>query len=103
LQHHYSTTKQNGIAILTNAGGPGVIAADALETNGLSLAKLNESTLKALIAKLPHAASVFNPVDMLASASADQYAACLKLLLEDSDVYGVMVILPPPPMFKASL
>ncbi|HLA06309.1 MAG TPA: acetate--CoA ligase family protein, partial [Anaerolineales bacterium] len=96
-----STTKQNGIAILTNAGGPGVIAADALETNGLSLAKLNESTLKALIAKLPHAASVFNPVDMLASASADQYAACLKLLLEDSDVYGVMVILPPPPMFKA--
>jgi acetyltransferase len=101
LQRHYSTTKQNGIAILTNAGGPGVIAADALETNGLSLAKLNEPTLKALIAKLPPAASVFNPVDMLASASPDQYAACLKSLLEDSNVDGVMVILPPPPMFKA--
>jgi len=97
----YSTTKQNGIAILTNAGGPGVIAADALETNGLSLAKLNESTLKALIANLPPAASVFNPVDMLASASPEQYASCLKLLLEDPNVDGVMVILPPPPMFKA--
>jgi len=91
----------NHFAILTNAGGPGVIAADALETNGLSLAKLSDSTLKALIATLPPAASVFNPVDMLASASPDQYAACLKLLLEDSNVDGVMVILPPPPMFKA--
>ena len=97
----YSTTKQNGIAILTNAGGPGVIAADSLQTNGLSLAKLNESTLKALIADLPPAASVFNPIDMLASASPEQYASCLKLLLEDSNVDAVMVILPPPPMFKA--
>jgi acetyl coenzyme A synthetase (ADP forming)-like protein len=88
-------------AILTNAGGPGVIAGDALETNGLSLAKLSEPTLKALIANLPPAASVFNPVDMLASASPDQYAACLKVLLEDSNADGVMVILPPPPMFKA--
>lgn len=89
------------IGILTNAGGPGVIAADSLETNGLLLAKLNESTLKALSANLPPAASVQNPVDMLASASPEQYATCLKLLLEDKDVNGVMVILPPPPMFKA--
>ena len=96
-----STSGDYGIAILTNAGGPGVIAADALETNGLSLAKLNEPTLKALIAKLPPAASVFNPVDMLASASPVQYSACLKILLEDSNVDGVMVILPPPPMFRA--
>ncbi|HEX9840281.1 MAG TPA: acetate--CoA ligase family protein [Anaerolineales bacterium] len=91
----------SNFAILTDAGGPGVIAADALETNGLCLAKLNETTLKALITNLPPAASVFNPVDMLASASPSQYAACLTLLLEDSNVDGVMVILPPPPMFKA--
>ncbi|MEO8358147.1 MAG: acetate--CoA ligase family protein [Chloroflexota bacterium] len=88
-------------AILTNAGGPGVIAADALEHNGLHPAKLNEPTLKALITNLPPAASVFNPVDMLASASPETYAACLKLLLEDENVDGVLVILPPPPMFKA--
>ncbi len=88
-------------AILTNAGGPGVIAADSLEQNGLHLAKLNEPTLKALITNLPPAASVFNPVDMLASASPETYASCLKLLLEDDNVDGVLVILPPPPMFKA--
>lgn len=89
------------IGILTNAGGPGVIAADALEHHGLTLAPLGESTRAALSAELPPAASVRNPVDMLASASPAQYATCLKLLLADEAVDGVMVILPPPPMFKA--
>ncbi len=91
----------NKIGILTNAGGPGVIAADSLETNGLRMAQLSGSTLEALSASLPPAASVHNPVDMLASASPAQYATCLKLLLEDPSVDGVMIILPPPPMFKA--
>ncbi len=89
------------VAILTNAGGPGVIAADALEQNGLSLAQLNEPTLKALAATLPPSAAIHNPVDMLASASPETYAACLKLLLDDLNVDAAMVILPPPPMFKA--
>ena len=88
------------MAILTNAGGPGVIAADALETNGLLLSQLTESTLKALTTYLPPSASVHNPVDMLASASPEAYATCLKILLQDENVDGVMVILPPPPMFK---
>jgi acetyltransferase len=90
-----------GIAILTNAGGPGVIAADALELHGLTLARLSDVTLKALPTVLPAAASVTNPVDMLASASPGQYAECLKILLEDDNVEAVMVILPPPPMFSA--
>ncbi|MEK6753531.1 MAG: acetate--CoA ligase family protein, partial [Chloroflexota bacterium] len=89
-----------GIAILTNAGGPGVIAADSLETNGLVLSQLAESTLKALATTLPPSASVHNPVDMLASASPEAYATCLKILLQDENVDGVLVILPPPPMFK---
>ncbi len=88
------------IAILTNAGGPGVIAADALEINGLKLAALSDSTRKELAASLPASASVNNPVDMLASASPDTYASCLKILLNDENVNGAMVILPPPPMFK---
>ncbi len=96
----YSTTSNKGIAILTNAGGPGVIAADALETNGLVLSQLTESTLKALSSYLPPSASVHNPVDMLASASPEAYATCLKILLQDENVDGVLVILPPPPMFK---
>ena len=88
------------MAILTNAGGPGVIAADSLETNGLLLSQLTESTLEALSSYLPSSASIHNPVDMLASASPDAYATCLKFLLQDENVDGVLVILPPPPMFK---
>ena len=91
------------IAILTNAGGPGVIAADSLEQNGLTLAQLDASTLQALSANLPSSAAIHNPVDMLASASPDTYANCLKILLEDSNVDAAMVILPPPPMFKAEV
>jgi len=91
------------IAILTNAGGPGVIAADSLEQNGLSLAQLNNSTLKAFKVELSPSAAIHNPVDMLASASPDTYANCLKILLEDSNVDAAMVILPPPPMFKAEV
>src|SRR5574341_376201 len=88
------------VAVLTNAGGPGVIAADALEVNDLCLAKLNDATEKSLAAQLPAAASVHNPVDMLASASPQNYADCQKLLLDDANVDSIMVILPPPPMFK---
>ena len=93
--------KGNRIGILTNAGGPGVIAADSLEHHGLVLAQLSDSTLKHLSAILPPAANIHNPVDMLASASPSQYAECLNILLQDDGVDGVMLILPPPPMFKA--
>ena len=93
--------KGNRIGILTNAGGPGVIAADSLEHHNLMLAHLGESTLEALSATLPPAANIHNPVDMLASASSETYATCLKTLLQDKNVDAVLIILPPPPMFKA--
>lgn len=93
--------KGNRIGILTNAGGPGVIAADSLEREGLVLARLSDSTLEVLSAILPPAANIHNPVDMLASASPKQYAECLNILLKDKGVDAVMVILPPPPMFTA--
>ncbi len=89
------------MAVLTNAGGPGVLATDALEAHGLTLADLSPVTLQALRALLPPAASPHNPVDMLASASPQDYAACLGLLLDDPNVDGVLVILPPPPMYPA--
>jgi acetyl coenzyme A synthetase (ADP forming)-like protein len=95
-----SATKSKGVAVLTNAGGPGVIAADALEVNGLHFAKLSDATEKTLASMLPPASGIHNPVDMLASASPQNYADCLKLLLDDSNVDSVMVILPPPPMFS---
>ena len=93
--------KGRRVAILTNAGGPGVTAADALEANGLELAVLSETTLEGMRAVLPPFASLHNPVDILASAPPDAYAVCLKLLLEDPGVDMAMVIVPPPPAFSA--
>ena len=89
------------VAVLTNAGGPGVMAADAIEANGLLLAALGAETQDSLRELLAPAASVNNPVDMLASASPEQYAESLRLLLADESVDAVMVILPPPPMYAA--
>lgn len=96
-----SEAHPRGMVVLTNAGGPGVIAADALEAEGLPLAELRASTRAVLRDLLPPAASVANPVDMLASASPEQYAGSLQVVLDDPGVWGVLVILPPPPMFTA--
>lgn len=90
-----------GVAVLTNAGGPGVTAVDALEAHDLELAQLNPETQAGLRKFLPSAASVNNPVDMLAAATPQQYAKCLQLLLQDTAVHSVLVILPPPPMHTA--
>ena len=89
------------IAVLTSAGGPGVIASDALEIEGLSLAGLNLETEARLMELLPAAASAHNPVDMLASASPIQYARCLEILLAAPEVDGVLVITLPPPSHPA--
>ncbi|MFN2121238.1 MAG: acetate--CoA ligase family protein [Anaerolineales bacterium] len=89
------------VAILTDAGGPGVIAADAVERYGLSLAELAPDTIANLGSRLPEAASLTNPVDMLASASPIDYVHCLRLLLDDAGVDAVLIILPPPPSFPA--
>lgn len=93
--------KGRRVAVLTNAGGPGVTAADALELNGLTLADLSAETHAALKAILPAAASLHNPVDMLASASPENYADCLRLLLADPGVDMALVIAPPPPASSA--
>ena len=82
----------NRVAILTNAGGPGILAADACEANGLELVELGKETMAALRTFLPAAASVGNPVDMIASASAEQYRRSLELLLEEPGVDAVIVI-----------
>ena len=93
--------KGDRVAILTNSGGPGVTAADAVELEGLQLAELASQTIEAFKVYLPSAASLHNPVDMLASASPENYAQSLQLLLQDPGVDSVLVITPPPPMFSA--
>jgi acetyltransferase len=90
------------VAILTNAGGPGAIAVDALENSGLELAELSEETNAVLRSLLPPAASIRNPVDMLAGAGTAEYASGLDALLADPGVDGLILVLPPPPMTTAA-
>jgi acetyltransferase len=89
------------VGVLTNAGGPGVTAADALEARGLTLAQFSPKTVNALKEILPPAASLINPVDMLAAAGPEQFAGGLQILLDDPNTDSVMVIYPTPPMHTA--
>ena len=87
--------KGPNIAVVTNAGGPGIMATDALETLGLRLATLEEKTVNLLKEKLPPAANTHNPIDVLGDAFADRYSVALEAALQDANVDGVLVILTP--------
>jgi len=86
------------IAIITNAGGPGILATDALERAGLSIARFEIETIHALEQYLPDAASAANPVDVLGDARADRYRFALKNVAADPNVDGLLVVLTPQAM-----
>jgi acetyltransferase len=88
--------KGNRVAVVTNAGGPGIIIADAIESQNLRVAELTEATREELRKSLPEEASVNNPVDMIASADADSYRAVLETVLEDPGVDAVIASFVPP-------
>ena len=96
LLSHQPVPRGRRVAILTNAGGPGILAVDACEGKGLELAPLSDVTHSELRAFLPAAASVGNPVDMLAAAPADHYRRALAAILRDSNVDSVITIYIPP-------
>jgi acyl-CoA synthetase (NDP forming) len=91
----------NRVAIVTNAGGLGILCADACEAAGLSLPVLSGETVERLGSILPREASVANPVDMLGSAVASTYAEALPILLRDPAVDAVIVLFVPPVMAGA--
>jgi acyl-CoA synthetase (NDP forming) len=80
------------VAIVTNGGGPGILAADACELNGLDVPELAEPTAARLRSMLPPEAGVSNPVDMIASATAVQYGEVTRIVGAEPDVDGVMVL-----------
>jgi len=84
--------KGNKVAIMTNAGGPGVLTADEIDKYGLKLANLKEETMQKLKEFLPPMAAVRNPVDMIASARGEEYYRTAKLLLEDENVDMLIAI-----------
>jgi acetyltransferase len=83
-------------AVLTNAGGPGILAADALETCGLEMVELSPSTVEELRPLFPAEASIGNPLDMIASATPAGYKTALAALLADPLVDAVVPIFVPP-------
>ncbi len=89
------------VAVITNAGGPGIMAADAIEQEGLTFSKLEEETRKKLTEGLPPAANVYNPVDVLGDALADRYEFALNIVLDDPNVDSAIVLLTPQAMTQA--
>jgi acyl-CoA synthetase (NDP forming) len=89
------------VAIVTNAGGPGILAADACEANRLVLATLGDATRSELRSFLPPSATVNNPVDMLASAPPEHYARTLAAVVRDPGVDSVLTIFIPPLVTEA--
>ena len=90
----------NRVLIITNAGGPGTMAADAVEQAGMQVAALAGNTATALKAKLPRAASVGNPVDVLGDAEPERYAAAISAAQDDPAVDAIVVILTPQAMTR---
>ncbi len=90
------------VAILTNAGGPAILCADACEANGLIVPALPDSVRTQLASFLPPAGSTGNPVDMLAAANGKDYERAISVLAECEDVDAIIVIFTPPLITKGS-
>jgi acetyltransferase len=84
--------KGNRVAIITNSGGPGIMATDAICEYGLEMAKISDKTKETLRSFLPAAASVKNPIDMIASAPIEHYKQTLETVIADENVDMIMVI-----------
>jgi acetyltransferase len=86
------------IAIVTNAGGLGILTADACYNAGLSIASFEENTVERLREKLPPAANFYDPVDVLGDAGSDLYEHALDVVLDDINVNGIIVLVSPQSM-----
>jgi acetyltransferase len=85
----------NRIAIVTNAGGPGIIATDAVERSGLRIAQFSQATIERLQKELPPTANVFNPIDVIGDARADRYHVGISAAIADPNVDAVLVLFTP--------
>jgi acyl-CoA synthetase (NDP forming) len=93
---HQPIPRGNRVAIVTNAGGPGIIIADACESHGLVVTELSEATRSLLAEHFPEEASLANPIDMIASANAQSYRIAVQAVLADSNVDAVIATFVPP-------
>lgn len=91
----------NRVAIITNAGGPGIVATDVTVSSGLTLARFTAETTEVLASHLPEAANLHNPVDVIGDASQERYENALGAVIRDEGVDGALVILTPQSMTNA--
>lgn len=94
--------KGDRVAVVTNAGGPGIMMSDALEIAGLTMARLDDETQSKLLELLPAEASIHNPVDVLGDATGERYGKAVTVLLESDSVDSLIVILTPQKMTDAT-
>ena len=94
--------KGASVAVITNAGGAGIMAADAIEKQQLTFAKLTDETQKKLASKLPAAANFHNPIDVLGDALPDRYEFAIDVVLDDPNVDAVLILLTPQAMTDAT-
>ncbi len=87
--------KGDRVAIITNAGGPAVVATDAVEKQSLRVAPLSEETMSVLKNNLPPAANIHNPVDVLGDATEESYKIALENVMKEESVDGALVIVTP--------
>jgi len=83
------------VALVTNAGGPGIIATDAVEASALKMADFRKETIERLRKALPPTANLYNPIDVIGDAKADRYKAAIMAALQDAGVDGLIVLLTP--------
>ncbi|NUN22799.1 MAG: acetate--CoA ligase family protein [Candidatus Jettenia caeni] len=86
------------IALITNAGGPGIITADAVERSKIKMAAFSRNTIETLRSFLPEMANVYNPIDVLGDAKADRYKFVIEEVVKDTNVDVILVILTPQTM-----
>ncbi|MCL0096764.1 acetate--CoA ligase family protein, partial [Thermodesulfovibrionales bacterium] len=86
------------LLIITNAGGPGIIAADASERLGLKLPRMSNDAIRSIAGFLPKNASLYNPVDIIGDATSERYAVVLNKAVDDPNIDGIVVILTPQAM-----
>ena len=91
----------NRLLVITNAGGPGIIAADTAERLQVELPHMSKESITTMAAKLPPNATVFNPVDVIGDATTERYVAVLDQAVQDPQVDGMLVILTPQAMTNA--
>ena len=87
--------KGNRLLVITNAGGPGIIAADTADRLGIRLDPMSKNSIEAIVDKLPPTASLYNPIDVIGDATSERYKVVLEQAIKDEVVDGICVILTP--------